>query len=298
MAWTPPRLAAALSVGAALAAPPAQALDLDALWNFRDPAGSEQRFREALATARGDDALVLQTQIARSLGLRRQFERAREVLSAMQPQLEGAGAEPRVRHALEWGRSWASATHPPEALTADAKREARAAWERALALARQARLDGLAIDAIHMFAFIDTAPADQERYAREALTVSVASNQPAARRWEASIRHNLGYALHQQGRHDDALAQFRQSRVLREAAGNPGGERVARWMIAWTLRAMRRGDEALEMQLALERDHAAAGTPDAYVFEELEILYRERGDAERARRYADKLAALRQETPK
>jgi 16S rRNA C1402 N4-methylase RsmH len=69
-------------------------------------------------------------------------------------------------------------------------------------------------------------------------------------------------------------------------------------MIAWTLRAMRRGDEALEMQLALERDHAAAGTPDAYVFEELEILYRERGDAERARRYADKLAALRQETPK
>lgn len=298
MASTPSILATTVAATAALAAAPAQALDLDALWNFRDPAASEQRFREALASARGDDALILQTQIARTHGLRRQWERAREILAGVQPQLEGAGAEARVRHALEWGRTWASATHPPEALTDDAKRQARAAYDRALATAREARLDGLAIDAIHMYAFIDTAPADAERIAREALAVSVASTQPAARRWEASIRHNLGYALHQQGRYDDALAQFRQSRSLREAAGNAGGERVARWMTAWTLRAMKRADEALEMQLALERDNAAAGTPDVYVYEELEILYRERGNAERARHYADKLAALRQETPK
>lgn len=287
-------LAAAIAPMAVMSAEPARALDLDALWNFRDPAASEQRFREALATARGDDALILQTQIARTHGLRRQFERSREVLAAIEPQLAGAGPEPRVRHALEWGRSWASATHPPELLTDDAKRQARTAWDRALAVAREARLDGLAIDAIHMVAFIDTTPADQERVAREALAISVASTQPAARRWEASIRQNLGRALHLQGRHDDALEQFRQARALREAAGNVDGERVARWLMAWTLRAMKRADEALQMQLALERDNAASGTPDRYVFEELEILYRERGDAERARRYA----ALRQEHAK
>ena len=34
------------------------AVDVDALWNFADPAASEARFREALASANGDDALV------------------------------------------------------------------------------------------------------------------------------------------------------------------------------------------------------------------------------------------------
>ena len=56
------------------------ALDLDALWDFRDPARSEQRFQDALAKADGDDALILRTQIARTHGLRRDFDRARTVL--------------------------------------------------------------------------------------------------------------------------------------------------------------------------------------------------------------------------
>ena len=62
--------------------------------------------------------------------------------------------------------------------------------------------------------------------------------------------------------------------------------RTARWMVAWTLRALQRQDEALALQLRLEHENDAAGEPDVYVFEELEILYRERGDAERATHYA------------
>ena len=42
------------------------AVDLDALWSFHDPAASEARFRAALDSAQGDDALILQTQIART----------------------------------------------------------------------------------------------------------------------------------------------------------------------------------------------------------------------------------------
>jgi len=275
-----------LIAAALLGATAAQAVDLDALWDFRDPAQSEERFRAALAGANRDEALILQTQIARTFGLRRDFDKAREVLAAVEPQLAGAGAEARCRHALELGRSLASATHRPGQRTPASDAAARAAYERALAIAREARLDGLAIDAIHMFAFIDTTPEQQRRWAEQALAVSLASEQPAAKQWEASIRNNLGVALNGLKRHEEALAQFQQALVLRERQGNARSIRVAHWMVAHTLRLMGRGDEALLIQQRLERENEAAGTPDRYVFEELELLHRARGEAERAEHYA------------
>jgi len=266
--------------------PSAMAIDLAPLWNFSDPAQSEQRFRAALATATGDDALILQTQIARSYGLRQQFTQARDLLEALAGDMATAGPEARARHALELGRTFASATHPPESQTAEARTRARAAFEAALAAARTGQLDHLAIDALHMLAFVDTAPADQLKWAQQALAVAQASTQRQAKQWEASLRNNAGYALHQLGRLDEALAQFRHALQLREAGNDPAATRVARWMVAWTLRGLGRADDALAMQLALEADCQAAGAPDPYVFEELEILYRERGADDLARKYA------------
>ena len=270
-------------------------LDLNALWDFHQPAVSEQRFRDALASAQGDDALILQTQMARTWGLRGDFERARDILAQLEPALPGASAEVRVRHALELGRSWASPKHRPEQQTDATRDRARSAFEQALAAARNAQLDALAIDAVHMLAFVDTAPADQLKWAREALALALASNQPAAQRWEASIRNNLGYALHQLGRTDEALVELEQAVVLRRQGSNRRAEREARWMVAWALRSLRRSDEALALQLQLETENDAADTPDAHVFEELETLYRDRagpGDVERAAHYAQRRAAL------
>lgn len=274
---------------ALLLALPAQALDVQALWDFRQPAVSEQRFRAALQglPAGSDEALILQTQIARSLGLRREFEAARRVLrEQVEPQLATAGAEVRVRHALELGRSYASATHTPEQRTAESQALARQAFERALRLAREAGLDALAVDAVHMFAFVDEAPTEQARWAEQGLAIALASSQPDARQWEASLRNNLGLALHRQQRFEDALAQFRLARALREKLGSPERTRVADWMVAWTLRSLGRLDEALAIQLRLARENEAAGTPDAYVFEELEQHYRAQGKAAEAERAA------------
>lgn len=261
-------------------------IDLAPLWDFADPQASEQRFRAALPSAQGDDVLILQTQIARTYGLRGDFARAREILHGMQ--LENAGPEPRIRHALELGRTYASAAHPKESQTPEAKARARALYVQAFELARKEKFDGLAIDAIHMLAFVDTAATDQLKWAQEALALVEASSQPAAKRWEASLRNNAGYALHQLGRYDEALAQLKQALVLRERGNDAQAIRVAHWMVAWTLRAMGRADEALEIQLRLERECDAAGKPDPYVFEELEALYRARGDERRATEYAQK----------
>ena len=265
---------------------PAMAIDLAPLWDFNQPELSEQRFQNAMLGASPDDQLILQTQIARTHGLRRDFAKAQDILRSMEAQITKASAEVRVRHALEWGRTLASATHgatPPNAAALDG---ARTAYMKAYSLAKAEQLDTLAIDALHMLAFVDTAPADQLKWGQEALAVALASRQSAARKWEASLRNNIGMALHQLGRFEEALTEFKQAVVLREATGNAQSIRVAHWMLAWTLRALQRVDEALAKQLWLERECAAAGAPDHYVFEELEHLYRIKGDTHKAEHYA------------
>ncbi len=263
------------------------AIDLDVLWDFNKPDVSEQRFRAALETATGDDWLILQTQIARTYGIRAEFDQARKLLKEIEPRIRLASAETKARFALEMGRTWASATHSSESQTPETGKRARSYYENALALAREAHLDGLAIDAIHMLAFVDPAPAAQLKWARQALAVVEQSAQPAAKRWEASIRNNLGYALHQLGHYDEALQQFRVAVKIRELGTNAEATRTAYWMVAWTLRAMGHTDEALAIQLRLERESEAAGQPDPYVFEELAALYREKGESARAQHYDD-----------
>lgn len=263
-------------------------IDPGPLWDFQHPEVSEQRFRSALQGAAGDDVLILQTQIARTFGLRKNFTAARDLLRRIEPSVAGAGPEARVRFELELGRTYASATHAAELLTPEAKQHARAAYGKALETARAAHLDGLAIDAIHMFAFVDTAPEEQLRWGQEALAVVEASTQPDAKRWEGSIRNNVGYALHQLGRYDEALEQFNKAVIVRERGGDSEATRIAYWMVAWTLRALNRNDEALDIQLRLEREGDAVGQPDPYVFEELEILYRTAGNEASAEYYANR----------
>jgi tetratricopeptide (TPR) repeat protein len=268
------------------------AIDVSALWDFGNPALSEQRFQAALADASGEDRLILYTQIARTHGLRCDFEGARQVLGEMEPQLQQAGPEVRARHALELGRTFASATHPLDSQTLETREFARDHYMRALRIAEEAGLDGLAIDAIHMLAFVDTAPPDQLKWGRKALAVSLASTQPAATRWEASIRNNVGYALHELGRFDEALDEFERALALREAGTNQEATHVAHWMVAWTLRSMGRTTEALEIQLRLEQQYERDGKPSRYVLEELEHIYQALGDEEKATAYAKRREAL------
>ena len=268
------------------------AIVLIPLWDFSQPELSEQRFRSVLATADTDDALILQTQIARTYGLRRDFALAQEILKSIEPQVVTASAEARVRHQLEFGRTLASAKHSAESQTASVKEQARSSYLRALEDAQANQLDALAIDALHMLAFVDTAPGDQLKWGERALAIALASTQPAARQWEASLRNNLGVALHQLQRYDEALGHFQQAVLLRERGGEPDSTRVARWMVGWTLRALNRLDEALEIQLRLERECEAAGVPDPYVFDELEALSRARGDDISAQQYAERRRRL------
>ncbi|MBC7602447.1 MAG: hypothetical protein H7255_07275 [Ramlibacter sp.] len=263
----------------------AMTIDLNALWDYRKPDISEQRFRTAMETAAGDDVLILQTQIARTYGLRKDFDRARQVLADIAPQVAKAGPEVQARYQLELGRTYSSATHSPQSQTTEARDKARAAYERVVAVAMPAGLEGLAIDAYHMLAFVDKDSLDQIAWNNRGLAIALASNKPAAKGWEATLRNNTGYELHRLGRDEEALVEFRKALVLREQGTNAYMTHVAHWMIGMTLRSLGRIDDALAIQLRLEKERGAANDPDEYVFEELEAIYRAKGDEAKAQHY-------------
>ena len=73
-------------------------IDIDSLWEYTNPAESEDRFRIALISAHGDERLELLTQIARTYGLRQRFDEAHDLLNQVEKQLERAGLRPRVRY--------------------------------------------------------------------------------------------------------------------------------------------------------------------------------------------------------
>ena len=252
-------------------------MDVTPLWNFADPAASEAAFRAALATTKDrDDMLILQTQIARTFGLRSRFAEAHALLDEIEPRLAAAGPEPRVRYLLERGRAFRSAGQVERA---------RSLLEEAASAAASARLDGLRIDALHMAALLLPTPAEQLRANERALEAALASTDPAARRWEASLANNIGMSLHELDRNEEALTSFRRALAARQRLGQERESRVARWMIDWTLRLLERHDEALADLRRLETELAQVGETDAFVFEEIAENLESLGRRDEARPY-------------
>jgi len=278
------RWRALLVVAALLALPARAAVDVDALWNFADPAASEARFREALGSATGDDALVLRTQIARTFGLRGRFDDAHRELDAIEPALAAAGMEPRVRAWLERGRTLRSAGKPLEG---------RPLFMRAYVTADAARLERLAADALHMIALAE--PALDERIAWNRRTIDYARRATDARAqgWQAAALNNIGSDLREAGRLEESLAAFREAQAAYERIGRAQSLFVARWQVGNVLRLLGRTDEALAMQTVLERDMVAAGAPDPYVYDELALLQAARGQADAAALARRRAAELR-----
>ena len=259
---SPRRLVFALVLGYCAAV---QAASIVQMWDFADPAASERRFREALAAAQGDLAVELETQIARTYSLRKRFAEAHKVLDGVEPRLAGAaGARPRVRYLLERGRSFNSAGD---------KGPARPLFVQAWELARSAGEDYLAIDAAHMVAIVEGGE-QALRWNLMALPLAEQARDPEARRWRAALLNNIGHELNSLGRHDEALGYLERSLEAYRERGDKGTIRVARWMVAHTLRLLGRGDEALAMQLALKRELDAEGAADPHVEKEIEKLFK------------------------
>jgi tetratricopeptide (TPR) repeat protein len=234
-------------------------MNIDSFWEYSDPAASEARFRAALPQASADQRLELLTQIARTHSLRRQFGEAHALLDDVEGQLAGAGATPRTRYLLERGRTFNSAGDPATAAPL---------FERAWDTATVARLEGLAVDAAHMLAIVES-PKSAAAWTERGVELARTSSDPKARALLPALLNNHAWNLHDAGRFEEALPAFREAEAAWHATGRQPQGRIATWSVARCLRSLKRHEEALRLQQSLEQAWQQAGGADGYVFEEL-----------------------------
>ena len=252
--------------------------ELDRLWDFDDPAGSEQRFLALLPRARHerDGAFLgeVLTQLARAQGLQRRFGEADRTLDEAASALRPDDERGRVRLLLERGRVANSAGRAGRGAAQFAD-----AWERA----RAAGEDALAVDAAHMLGIVEP-PESAWEWNERAMQLARTSPDPRARRWVGSLANNMGWARHEAGDYDQALALFQVALEERRREGTANQVRIARWCVARCLRSLGRVEEALAEQQALAAELEAEGEVDGYVDEELAecLLALGRGDDARA----------------
>jgi tetratricopeptide (TPR) repeat protein len=226
--------------------------ELDALWDFSDPAASEARFS---ALSEGPLGPAAKTQAARALGLQGKFEESGRLLAEVRPDCKDATAE--CRWELEAGRRLNSMRRPAEAVS-----HFEAAW--AMAGAEMF----YRIDALHMLAIASGSPEERIAWAERGLEAAKSAPDRRAQAWEGSLWNNLGWELFDLGRLEEAKEAFDAQIEARISFGQ--GDRLlpARWALARCLRQMGRNEEAL----AIQKELAAQDPTDAYVAEELAIL--------------------------
>ncbi|KAI8851249.1 hypothetical protein BC829DRAFT_387671 [Chytridium lagenaria] len=254
--------------------------DIDELWTFNDPSTSESRFKELLdKTEAGPLHAEILTQLARSLGLQRKFEEAKELLEKSKSEIMRLeDADPtesvlidlrvsRTRHLLELGRVINS--------SGDASGSIRY-FRMAIQISRlgpSERLQYYEIDGLHMLAIVESEVEVKVQRTQEALEICEKSTYQRTQGWILSLLNNLGWTFHDNGRYEEALDAFQKAEQYgrkRLAAGDSKFDervRIARWTVARTLRSLERFDEALEIQRVGELEKK-----DGYVYEELALL--------------------------
>ena len=248
-------------------------LEIDKLWDYNDPAGSEERFSEALAQtdpATGNKRyLSLMTQLARTLSLRRRFDEAHQVLDKVEAHMDPDGIV-EVRYLLERGRTLNSSKNPEAAVPL---------FEKAAALGKAAGADFYTVDALHMLGI--AAPA-QARLAwnEKAIAYAEESEDKRARGWLGSLLNNTGWAYFEEENFSKALALFEKTQVFYKNAGREDMENIAWWSMGKTLRMLGHLPEALEIQLRLAENES-----DGFIEEEIGECLLVQGEGEAARPY-------------
>ena len=260
------------------------AADIDALWDYAKPAESEARFREALKTETGDAALEIETQIARTFSMRRDFVRANSMLDAVAARTSGNTApRVRIRYLLERGRTLNSSGQ---------FEKAKPLFSDAFQLAQRENEVLLAIDAAHMFGFSKNLD-EAMSWNQVAMRLALASELPRAIRWRASIANNMGSTERDRGNLDAAARHFDAALKAHQATGTPLQVRIAWWQVANVKRLQGKLDDALAIQLRLEQEMLAAKEPDEYVYEELAALNTALMRPDEAAKYTEKQNSLK-----
>ena len=112
-------------------------------------------------------------------------------------------------------------------------------------------------------------PASAAQWTKRGVELARASTDAKARGLLPALLNNHAWNLFEERKYEEALAAFREAETAWHATGRQPQGRIATWSVARALRALKRHDEALQLQTRLEREWQAAGGADGYVFEEI-----------------------------
>jgi tetratricopeptide (TPR) repeat protein len=259
--------------------------DLKSLWDFRDPAATEGRFRELIPLSKSEPEfhVELLSQIARTHSLRGNFTEAHALLDEAESLLTPHMHRARVRCLLERGRTFNSDGNPQAALPL---------FECAVRLATDHHLDFLAVDAAHMIAIAHPDPAEQLRWNLQTIDLVESSADLTLKSWLGPLYNNAGWTCHDRGDYAKSLALLQKAQAYHDQFGDAKAKFIARWSVAKLLRLNDRRGEAMEIQKALESDMTAGHDPDGFVYEELGELYHLQNRHDVAREYFRKAYPL------
>jgi tetratricopeptide (TPR) repeat protein len=259
---------------------PPELPEFDQLWDYSDPAKTEQTFVEIYAKFKESAApsylAQLLSQIARTQGLQGKFDLGFKTIQEAADICPEEDQLAKVRILLETGRLHNSSGQ---------KERAREYFLEAKDLALNEALDLYAIDAIHMLGIVDP-PEQQLKWNLLAIELTEKTEDKRAKGWLGPLLNNTGWSYFDKGDYEAAMILFEKSLKWREEIQDDIGIRIAKWTIARTLRAQLKYEKALEIQLQLEQEISAKELPpDGYVFEELGELYLWQEDKEKAKYY-------------
>ncbi|MFP4460486.1 MAG: tetratricopeptide repeat protein [Candidatus Zixiibacteriota bacterium] len=250
--------------------------EIDKLWNYSDPAGTETEFEKLLSLVEQDINYKgeLLTQIARAQGLQGKFDEAKATLAKVEEMLDETGPKVEARYYLELGRMYKSSGKAEES---------REYFEKAWDIAKGNAEMYHAMDAAHMMAIVSE-PDKQLVWALKAIALGENSDDPKVKTWLGPLYNNTGWTYHEKGQYEKALELWQKGLKLREEAGSLPEIMIAKWTVARAHRSLENYDKALEMQNAILEERAENNLPpDGYVYEELGELYLEKGNDELAK---------------
>lgn len=239
--------------------------EVDELWDFSDPEGTESRFRAALESAEDESlAAEIQTQIARTYSLRRMFDDCHDVLDGVAAVLPRVANRVEVRYLLERGRAWNSAGD---------KSKAKGLFLSAFDAAKRSNDDHLTVDAAHMLAIVESGGAALE-WNLLGFRIVEQSSQEKAKQWVGALSNNIAWTYHDMGEFETALTYFERGRDYRAIEKKEPGYRIAKWAVARCKRSMGFFQVALDEQKAIEREYFPEYVPggenvDGYLAEEI-----------------------------
>jgi tetratricopeptide (TPR) repeat protein len=256
--------------------------NFDAMWDYNDPAASEELFVAILAGLK-DSAEIsydqnyhveLLSQIARAQGLQGKFAAADSTLQTAEKLLTEETVSGKMRFLLEKGRLHNS--------MAESKIAAQY-FKQAYQFGQENDLDFYTLDALHMLGIVSE-PEQQIKWNLQALQIAENSQDLRVKSWLGPLYNNLGWSYHDQQDYKTALEYFQKGYEYRKSGQDEAATRIAKWSIGRALRSLQRYNEAKEIMLELQNEIEQKELPaDGYVYEELAELYLVQNDPRAAK---------------